>query len=110
MQDVQVVQVPDALQQVPQEGRYFFLPETGVLYLPSIDQFLEGASSDEFHLDEEVLIGLVEGMELHDVFVVHSFQDLCFFEECSNSGLVHGLFFDHLNVVQVTLTAYSFFC
>ena len=103
------MKVPDPFKQISKEDCYFFFPEGNPLPLPLFDQFLERPSANELHLDDEMLVGLVKGVEFDYIFMIHGLKYLCLLEESSNSRLVHGLFLDDLCARGGTLTAYSLF-
>jgi hypothetical protein len=83
--DIQVVKIPDALEQITHEKGYFLLPEASLYGFSLFNQFLESSSSNQLHLDQEMLISLVKGVKFDDIFMIHGFKDLCFFEERPDS-------------------------
>ena len=109
MDYVEVMEISDALKKVTHEESHLSLPKSCFLGLPPVDQLLQSASPDELHLDEQVLISLMEGIKLDNIFMVHGFQDLSLLKEGSDPRLIHALFLDDLYVTNDTLTAYYLF-
>ena len=78
MDDVEVVQVAYALKEILEENGYFLLFERPLVDFPLLEQRFQGAPSDELHLDDQILLSLVKGVELNYVFVVHRLQYFSF--------------------------------
>lgn len=103
--DVQPVQVPNPLQQVPEEKGDLLVLEWQAKALPLLDEGFESAALDVLHPDDQALVGLEEGVELDDVLVVDRGQDLCLLGEEALLGVINRLLFDHLHGDGPTLTA-----
>lgn len=79
------MQVPYPFEEISHDDSYFFFLESLAAIFPLLDQFLEGSSSNELHLDQQVLIGLVKAVKFDDVFMVHGLKYFSFLEESSHS-------------------------
>jgi hypothetical protein len=65
--DVEAMQVADALKQMPYELRNFSIGKGTPFCFSLLHQFFQSSSSDEFHSNQKILLCFFEGVELDDI-------------------------------------------
>lgn len=65
--DVEAMQVTDALKQMPYELRNFSIGEGTPFRFSLLHQFFQSSPSDEFHSNQKILLCFFEGVELDDI-------------------------------------------
>ena len=89
MDDIEVVEVPDALEKVLLKEGDFLFPEGFPAVPPPLDQRFQRSTPDQLHFYEQIQVGFVKGIELYYVFVVHRLQYFRFLGKGPQFGAAH---------------------